>query len=141
MRAFAPSAVHAQPNVTPMIDVMLVLLIIFMVVTPALLEGTPLQLPHAVNLRSHPHEETDHTLAISSQGEYYLDKRPVATQELPSLLRAMYLHRETDRVLYVRADVAVDYARVIDALDIAEKAGVRVVGMIAQPPRRAAAIR
>ncbi len=65
------SAVQSEPNVTPMIDVMLVLLIIFMVVTPALLACFNAVPPQGVNLKDHPQEETDQVLGNESQGHYY----------------------------------------------------------------------
>ena len=132
MRLLSSSPVQSQPNVTPMIDVMLVLLIIFMVVTPALLQGVALQPPQAVNLTAHPDEDGDQTLGITANGEYFLNKRPIAVANLFPILRAIYAQRDTDRVLYIRADKSVDYAKVIDAMDIAQKSGVVMVGMISE---------
>jgi biopolymer transport protein TolR len=132
MRLISSSPVQSQPNVTPMIDVMLVLLIIFMVVTPALLNGVSLQPPQAVNLTAHPDDEGDQTLGITANGEYYLNKRPIAVSDLLPTLRAIYSKRDTNRVLYIRADKLVDYSKVIDAMDVAAKSGVVMVGMISE---------
>ena len=115
-----------------MIDVMLVLLIIFMVVTPAVLEGVTPQLPQAVNLKAHPDEEGDQTLGITAKSEYYLNKRPIAQTDLLAALRAVYARRDTNRVLYIRANKSVDYSKVIDAMDLAARSGVVVVGMISE---------
>ena len=130
MRFASGSAVQSQPNVTPMIDVMLVLLIIFMVVTPALLNGVQLEPPQAVNLKAHPDEDGDQTLGITASGEYYLNKQRIAVSDLLPTLRAIYARRDTNRVLYIRADKSVDYSKVIDAMDVAAKSGVVMVGMI-----------
>ena len=131
MRFVSGSPVQSQPNVTPMIDVMLVLLIIFMVVTPALLNGVHLEPPQAVNLKAHPDEDGDQTLGITASGEYYLNKRRIAVSDLLPTLRAIYARRDTNRLLYIRADKSVDYSKVIDAMDVAAKSGVVIVGMIA----------
>jgi len=130
--AASTSVVRAEPNVTPMIDVMLVLLIIFMVAIPALLSGVPAQPPEARNLREHPEEPGDLTLGIDRTGRYYLNKVPLAAAELPERLRAFYTGRPDDTVLFVRADKGLQYARVLDALDVAARSGVRVVGMISE---------
>ncbi len=134
MRAHLGGRVVAEPNVTPMVDVMLVLLIIFMVLTPMLLAQLHATPPEARFSRSHPEESTDHTLGIDRYGAYYFDRRPVARDSLPALMRATF-EQSDERVLFVRADRDLVYAKVLDALDIAARNGVRVVGMIAvQPP-------
>ena len=123
-------SVKAEPNVTPMIDVMLVLLIIFMVVAPALLAGFNATPPQGQNLKSHPEDETDKTLGIDRDGKYYLDKQPIRYEDIPTRLKQIYSARTDDFILYVKADKGLDYGKVLDALDIASKNGVRVVGMI-----------
>jgi biopolymer transport protein TolR len=123
--------VESRPNVIPMIDIMLVLLIIFMVVTPALMAGFNATPPEGVNLRDHPEDEqTDQVLGIDRDGQYYLNKRPIRNAELPQLLKKIYDDRVQDKILYLKADKTLDYAKVIDAMDIAMKNGVRMVGMI-----------
>ncbi|HWE41108.1 MAG TPA: biopolymer transporter ExbD [Gemmatimonadaceae bacterium] len=124
-------SVKAEPNVTPMIDVMLVLLIIFMVVAPALLAGFNANPPEGQNLKAHPvDEETDQTLGIDKDGNYYLNKQPIRYEDIPARLQQIYSARTEDKVLYVKADKNLDYAKVLDALDIAGKAGVAMTGMI-----------
>ena len=133
MRASSNAGVVAEPNVTPMVDVMLVLLIIFMVIVPLLsqIEARP---PEARNTRSHPEAAGDRTLGIDRYGRYVFDRRPVAREALPPLLRATF-ERSDDRVLYIRADRDLDYAKVLDAIEVARRGGVRVVGMITVPNR------
>ena len=74
--------VKAEPNVTPMIDVMLVLLIIFMVVVPAISAGFQAIPPQGINLKPHPEEERDQVLGIDANGQYYLNKKPIPNAEL-----------------------------------------------------------
>src|SRR5687768_1364077 len=125
------AGVQSTPNVTPMIDVMLVLLIIFMVVAPALMAGFNATPPEGVNLKDHPEDkQTDQVLGIDREGQYYLNKRVIKNEELPTLLKTIFDARTEDKILYLKADKTLDYAKVLDAIDIASKNGVRVVGMI-----------
>jgi biopolymer transport protein TolR len=125
--------IQSDINVTPLVDVCLVLLIIFMVVTPALLAGFAATPPTAVNLKDHPEDANlDQVLGIDRDGQYYLNKRPIKNETLPQALKAIYDVRTEDKILYVKADAQLDYSKVLDALDIAGHNGVRVVGMIGE---------
>ena len=127
------SSVQSSPNVTPMIDVMLVLLIIFMVVTPALMAGFNANPPQAVNIKDHPEDaELDQVLGIDRDGAYYLNKRPIKTEDVGPMLKQIYDARTEDKILYVKADKGLDYSKVLDALDLAAKNGVRVTGLISE---------
>jgi biopolymer transport protein TolR len=122
--------VKAEPNVTPMIDVMLVLLIIFMIVIPTISAGFNAQPPQGVNLKPHPEEDQDQVLGIAADGQYYLNKSPIKNETLGEKLKVIYDARTVDKILYVKADKNLEYVKVIDALDIAATAGVRVTGLI-----------
>ena len=122
--------VKAEPNVTPMIDVMLVLLIIFMIVIPTISAGFNAQPPQGINLKPRPEENEDQVLGIDAQGQYYLNKTPIKNETLGERLKAIYDVRTIDKILYVKADKNLDYVKVIDALDIAAVAGVRMTGLI-----------
>jgi biopolymer transport protein TolR len=131
MSAGGGEGVNSYPNVTPMIDVMLVLLIIFMVVAPALIAGFNATPPEGVNLKDHPEDEnTDQVLGIDREGQYYLNKRPIRNEDLPQKLKTIFDARTEDKILYLKADKTIDYGKVVDAMDIAMKNGVRMVGMI-----------
>jgi biopolymer transport protein ExbD len=122
--------VKAEPNVTPMIDVMLVLLIIFMLVVPAISAGFQAIPPQGVNLKPHPEEERDQVLGIDANGQYFLNKAPIPNTELGQRLKTIYENRTEDKLLYVKAHKDLEYAKVLDALDIASHNGVAVSGMI-----------
>jgi biopolymer transport protein ExbD len=122
--------VKAEPNVTPMIDVMLVLLIIFMLVVPAISAGFQAIPPQGVNLKPHPEEERDQVLGIDANGQYFLNKKPIPNAELPQLLKGIYENRTEDKLLYVKAHKDLEYSKILDALDIAAHNGVAVSGMI-----------
>jgi biopolymer transport protein TolR len=133
MSAGGGTGVQSSPNVTPMIDVMLVLLIIFMVVTPALLAGFNADPPKAVNLKDHPEDANlDQVLGIDRDGNYYLNKKRIRTEDVGPMLKRIYDARTEDKILYLKADKGLDYSKVLDALDLAAKNGVRVTGMISE---------
>lgn len=122
--------VKAEPNVVPMIDVMLVLLIIFMVVTPAISSGFTATPPSGINLKAHPEVDEDQVLGIDKYGQYYLNKKAIKNEDLPQLLQNIYSQRTIDQILYLKADKDLEYGRILDAMDIASKNGVRMVGAI-----------
>ena len=130
MSAGTSGGVKASPNVTPMIDVMLVLLIIFMLVIPAITAGFQAVPPTGVNLKPHPEEDQDQVLGIDAKGQYYLNKKAIPNAQLGALLKQIFENRETDRLLYIKAHKDLQYGKVLDAMDIAAHNEVRVTGMI-----------
>jgi biopolymer transport protein ExbD len=144
--ASAKGAVSATINVTPMIDVMLVLLIIFMIVTPAITAGFQATIPRAKNPDSREEGEGEIRLGIDRDGKFYIDitdprtgkytgPKFVADADLQDRLTSLYATRSVDKIMYLKADEGIEYARIQVALEIARKAGVRVVGAIAEQER------
>ena len=123
-------------NVTPLIDVMLVLLIIFMIVTPIIATGFQAQIPRSVNPENRPEGPDEVRLGIDRDGTYYLDlgggPRQVRDEDLPGRLEAIYASRSRDKILFLKADQNIEFARVQQAIEIARQAGVRVVGAITE---------
>jgi biopolymer transport protein ExbD len=113
-----------------MVDVMLVLLIIFMVVTPTLMLGFVAEPPEGVHLTDHPEESGDRVLGIDSQGHYFLDKAPVDPEELPDLLRRQIAQHPDNPVLYILAHRSLEYRHVRDALALSAANGIVVAGLI-----------
>jgi biopolymer transport protein ExbD len=126
------SSVKAEPNVTPMIDVMLVLLIIFMLIVPNITAGFQAVPPAGQNLKPHPEDEKDQILGIDVNGQYYLNRDPIPNSDLEARLTAIYNAREEDKIMYLKADKGLDYGKVLDVLDVAAKAGVRKTAMITE---------
>ena len=124
--------VIADINVTPMVDVMLVLLIIFMVVTPALLAGFQAQLPQGTYLKERPEEELRTVLGIDRAGNYYLNKRAVPKDAVPVMLVDEFARHPTDKVLFIKADRELAYGEIMQAMDMARSAGARVVAAVAE---------
>ena len=125
---------QATPNVTPMIDVMLVLLIIFMVVTPMLLAGFNADPPKAINLRDHPEDaDNDHVLGVDKDGNYYFDKKLVGEAAVGPKLDSIFgSPGRTDFVLYLRADGKLKYSKVQDAMELAMHHKVHVIGLVGE---------
>ena len=127
------TAVKSEPNVIPMIDIMLVLLIIFMIVTPLIASGFKATMPRGANLDKAPEQEGEVILGIDVEGGYFLDGRPIAADALEDQLRARFAARTTDKILYFKADNQLKYAKVQEAVEIARRAGVRVLAAITEP--------
>ncbi len=132
--------VKAEPNVVPMIDVMLVLLIIFMLVTPVIAGGFRATMPEARNIEARPEEDGDVILGIDLDGTYYLDNGSgetarIPNDSLPSYLLQIYAERTRDKILYFRADQQLEYGMLEDAMQHARVAGVRVLAAISESPK------
>jgi biopolymer transport protein TolR len=127
------TAVRAEPNVTPMIDVMLVLLIIFMVVGPSLVEG-PAVPPEARYANRHPDEPGEVTLGIDAQRRLYLDKQLVDSATLRRRLEARFREHPEDRVVFLRADESLPYEVLQSTMTLASGAGAQVVGLVSRAP-------
>lgn len=126
------SPIQVTPNVAPLIDVMLVLLIIFMIVAPALLDGAPIDPPRAAHLRDHPDQPNDITLGVDAAGHYYLDKQPIDASSLAQRLRALYSKGRPHGILYLKADRALNYGKLLAVVDTARNSGVRVISMVSE---------
>lgn len=125
--------VKSEPNVTPMIDVMLVLLIIFMITIPQINAGFTAVPPEGQNLKPHPEEDGDQVLGIDDQGRFYLNKQPVRNEDLETLVHDIYSQPDrSDFVMYVKAHKDLQYVKVLDALDLLSRSGVRVAALITE---------
>jgi biopolymer transport protein ExbD len=138
-------------NVTPMVDVMLVLLIIFMVVTPAIAAGFTAKLPVGAHLKSHEFKEDERTVVgIDMTGAYYVNKKLVqgctgpqratpvgkanCDQILLGKLQESYARHPQDHVLFLRADQSLPYQNILDAMALAKKSGVAMVAAVSEQP-------
>jgi biopolymer transport protein TolR len=122
----------SQINVTPLVDVMLVLLIIFMVTAPILQQGVPVDLPKvAASPLSGDQEQL--VVNIGKAGQLYLNDTAMTPEQLTEKLKAIAAARP-DRQLYVRADQAVPYGQVMRVMGAVRDAGLVRVGLVTEPP-------
>lgn len=126
-------SVKADINVTPMIDVMLVLLIIFMIVTPLIAAGFKATLPKGKNLDPRPEGENEVVLGIDQAGRYFLNGRPLPDGTLEDQLRGIFAARTEDKILYFKADNQLKYSKIQEAVETARRSGVRVMAAITEP--------
>jgi biopolymer transport protein ExbD len=127
------TSVKSEPNVVPMIDIMLVLLIIFMIVTPLIAAGFRATMPKGKNLDPRPEGDNEVILGIDDQGRYFINGKAVPEGTLEDQLRSMYAARTEDKILYFKADNKLKYARIQDAVETARQSGVRVMAAITEP--------
>jgi biopolymer transport protein ExbD len=127
------TSVKSEPNVVPMIDIMLVLLIIFMIVTPLIAAGFKATLPKGKNLDPRPEGDNEVVLGIDQEGRYFLNQRPIAAGALEDQLRSVFAARTEDKILYFKADNQLKYGQVQEAVETARRAGVRVMAAITEP--------
>jgi len=129
------SSLNSEINVTPMVDIMLVMLIIFMVVTPLLQSGVNVIIPKGAN----PDEEGDITneravvVSIPFAGSYYVNRDPIAKDDLAETIKnRMKLRRpEEPQVVYIRGGVGVPYGEVVDIINNIRDAGYDQIGLVA----------
>jgi biopolymer transport protein ExbD len=127
------TAVKSEPNVVPMIDIMLVLLIIFMIVTPLIAAGFKATLPKGKNLDPRPEGENEVVLGIDEAGRYFLDGRALPEGTLEDQLRSIFAARTEDKILYFKADNQLKFGKIQEAVETARRSGVRVMAAITEP--------
>jgi biopolymer transport protein ExbD len=116
--------VKSDINVTPLVDVMLVLLIIMMIVAPLLQQGVSVKLPVATNTTEKPDTQEQTVLAIDSNRRLYLNAVPVLKDDLQRRVTEI-LESKKDRIVIIKADEDVEYSAVMDAMDALRASGIR----------------
>jgi biopolymer transport protein ExbD/biopolymer transport protein TolR len=119
----------SEINMTPMIDVLLVLLIIFMVVQQGLQRGLVVHVPPPSDGRVKPVQPDALVLELEPGGRYWLNRQPVAPERLQQTLAGVFAERQR-KVLFVRGAESLPYGEVIGAVDASRAAGVQLVGLV-----------
>ena len=129
-------------NVTPMADVMLVLLIIFMITTPLIQQGVAVNMAQAKNAQEAPEAEAEDStiVTITRSSEFYVNKQLVGEANLLDRISEAFA-KAPDRPLFVRVDVATPYGSVVTAVDVAREVGVERVGLLVDREREEGGIR
>lgn len=131
-RAYRPMA---DINVTPFVDVMLVLLVVFMVTAPLLSSGVPVDLPKS---DAKPINEDDNKpleITLNGEGEIFIGEEEVKQDRLINMLEAM-TNNDPERRIFIRADLTLDYGRVMSVLGSLNGAGFRKVALLSDPSTR-----
>ena len=124
-------ALNSAINITPLADVMLVLLIIVMLIAPLLQQGVDLVLPEAANTTDKPENDEQTVLAVSAGGEFYVDKIPVSETNLLRELNAA-LDRKFEKIVLIKADTDAQYSFVMNVLDRLQRAGIEDIGLVTE---------
>jgi biopolymer transport protein TolR len=136
MAAGGESGLQSEINVTPMVDIMLVLLIIFMVVTPLLQHGVTVNLPKDLK---NPEEDqriikdNSIVIAIPNDGEYYLGKEKITKDQVKEKVEKMLanIKKEEDKIVYIKSGVGVSYGDVVNIINEVRALGVDRIGLVA----------
>ncbi|MBX7185220.1 MAG: biopolymer transporter ExbD [Vicinamibacteria bacterium] len=121
-------------NVTPLVDVVLVLLLVFMVTAPMMSQGIDITLPTANQFDNQPEDRL--TVTLDAQGRAYLGQQPLALPLLEDQIRALMVGRPA-HVVYLRADQSVRYGKVIEVVDLLKRCGVERIGFAYDTPKEA----
>jgi biopolymer transport protein TolR len=129
----AKGGVKADINVTPLVDVMLVLLIIMMLVAPMLQKGVDVKLPSAANTTDKPDTQGQTVVAIGADKRLYLNTQQVRTTDLTAkVVDALEKQTDKNKVVLIKADQDVDYGTVMETMDALRAAGVEDMGLITE---------
>jgi biopolymer transport protein TolR len=142
MQAGGGGGMQSEINVTPMVDVMLVLLIIFMVVTPFLQKDVSVAIPRDTDYADEDlviNREDSVIISIPKDGDYYLGKKQVNLDELKSQVeKALQNKKEEDKVVYVKSGVEVSYGEVVKVINAVREKGVDKIGLVADKKKKGA---
>jgi len=127
----AKGGVKSDINVTPLVDVMLVLLIIMMLIAPMLQQGVSVKLPTATNTVDKPHVQGQTVIAIAKDKGLYLNAKQVQEGELATKVTEL-LENSKDKVVLIKADEEVEYGAVMSAMDKLRQAGIEDIGLITE---------
>jgi len=133
-RDYGKSKVNADINVTPMADIMLVLLIIFMITAPLLQSGVTVNLPKAKNPLDAPEADSKEAvvIALNREGRLFLSKSLISESELFEFLARRFSGGEINKTIFLKADTAVAYGRVVEIVNGCRNAGVERIGLMAE---------
>ena len=124
-------AMNSEINITPLADVMLVLLIIVMLIAPLLQKGVDVTLPEASNTSDKPENDTQTVLAVTADGRFYVDSTQTTEQELLTTVQST-LERKFEKIVLIKADQDAQYADVMAVLDRLQRAGIEDIGLITE---------
>jgi biopolymer transport protein TolR len=130
----AKGGVKSDINVTPLCDVMLVLLIIMMIVAPLLQQGVSVKLPVASNTTDKPETQDQTVVAISADKHMFLNAKPIQEAEMATRVTEI-LENKKEKIVLIKADEEAPYSAVMAAMDQLRQAGIEDIGLITDPKK------
>ena len=125
------SALNSEINITPLADVMLVLLIIVMLIAPLLQKGVDVVLPEAANTSEKQENDSQTVLGVTADGRFYVDSLQVAEQDMLREVQSA-LDRKFEKIVLIKADQDAQYSNVMSVLDRLQRAGIEDIGLITE---------
>jgi len=142
MQGGGGGGLQSEINVTPMVDIMLVLLIIFMVVTPFLQQGITVAIPRDLKNPDEDqaiNKETSVIISVPNDNEYYLAKKKVNLDDLKAAVeKALANKKEEDKIVYIKSGVNVSYGEVVKVINAVREKGVDKIGLVADRKKKGA---
>ena len=123
--------INSEINVTPLVDVMLVLLIIMMIIAPLLQKGVPVTLPTATNTTDKPETQDQTVVGVTSNGQFWVNGVQVPDADVRTRLDDI-LEGKQERIILIKADEDAPYGRVMEAMDTLRAAGIEDMGLITE---------
>jgi len=124
---------NSEINITPLADVMLVLLIIVMLIAPLLQAGVLVTLPEAASTEERTDNDNDTTVHVDAAGRYYVDNIPTEERQLLTAIQTA-LDRKFERLVLIKADARAPYSGIMNVFDQLQRAGIENIGLIAEQP-------
>ena len=144
MQAGGGGGLQSEINVTPMVDIMLVLLIIFMVVTPFLQQGITVAIPRDLKNPDEDqaiNKETSVIISVPNDNDYYLAKKKVSLDDLKTAVeKALANKKEEDKIVYIKSGVNVSYGEVVKVINAVREKGVDKIGLVADRKKKGATV-
>ncbi len=127
------SSAKSEPNVVPLCDILLVLLIIFMVITPMVQKGANVKLPETLNYQEQPEPGNMTEVSLKQDGTIYLDNKAVDMADLVGKIQAILEDSpEAESKVLLKADINLEYGKVVDIMNLIKDAEIEVIGLVTE---------
>jgi biopolymer transport protein ExbD len=132
----ARGGLNSEINVTPLVDVMLVLLIIMMLIAPMLQKGVPVELPPADNTVDKPETQDQTVVAVDARNRFYVNSIEFPRDQVAARVKAALEEKTGERIVLIKGDKDATYSSIMAAMDDLREAGIEDIGLITEPKRK-----
>ncbi len=123
----------SEPNVVPLCDILLVLLIIFMVVTPLINNRSIVKLPETIHHQTQPEPGKMTEVILKKSGEIYLNNKPIETKDLIAEIETIFEDKkDAESKVLLKADIEIEYGKIVDLMDLIKRANIEIIGLVTQ---------